>query len=97
MEIKFIIKILSKALILLFVVFLGFVFLFYNGTHPPKPKSDVPITYKIGCCPYQETITVSDLRVKVVSNLLGLFNSRAVLEYEENLGGQVLKNNIIAL
>lgn len=81
-SIKFLFKILSKALILITVVISGFIFLIYKGSHPPKPKSDVPIIYKIGAWPYQETLTVTDLKGRIISKKLNIFNGTAVVEYE---------------
>ncbi|MFC1751103.1 hypothetical protein ACFL2V_20130 [Pseudomonadota bacterium] len=48
----------------------------------PKPKSDVPVEYKIGSWPYQENLSVHSLNTSVIFEGLTLFNNTAVVQYE---------------
>ncbi|WP_444942371.1 hypothetical protein ACJJI3_10375 [Microbulbifer sp. ZKSA004] len=47
----------------------------------PEPKSDVPITYKIGWWGYQDDLVIDVLETKEIYSNLYLFNSKAVIEY----------------
>ncbi len=57
----------------------------------PKPKSDVPIEYKIDWWAYQEAVSLASLEATVIFDGLNLFNGTAVVEYR--LKGTVSNNN----
>ncbi len=48
----------------------------------PKPKSDVPIEYKVGWWASQAGLSVNTLETNVLYDQLNLFNNTAVVEYK---------------
>lgn len=64
-------------------------FLVAKGLQPeiPKPKSDVPITYKIGWWNYQKGLAVQSLTTEKIYASLNLMNAKAVIQY--NIKGKL--------
>ncbi len=48
----------------------------------PKPKSDVPIEYKIGWWAYQGGLSVETIETNTIYDQLNLFNNTAIVEYK---------------
>ena len=47
----------------------------------PRPRSDVPIEYKIGWWPHQHVINLNGLETRIIFDRLTLLNSTSVVEY----------------
>lgn len=78
-KLKIILAVICIVLMMLTVA----LFLVVKGLQPdiPKPKSDVPITYKIGWWNHQKGLAVQSLTTEKVYSSLNLMNSKAVIQY----------------
>lgn len=49
---------------------------------PTKAKYEVPITYNIDWWPYQDSLTIDSLDIKIIESKLNLFNSKSLISYQ---------------
>ena len=52
---------------------------------PREPKNEVPVTYNLGWWSYQDDLKINDFTVNILEDMLNLFNSKSLIEY--NISG----------